>query len=321
MVYDGDLIALINEPLFIKGIDRDCSVVIDVEDKITAISESITKDNIIALIKRTIGSKIGEISNYATYYHNKQTNDEEQLKKYNDYIDLLSIINGKEIDKAKTGVSYPIPFSISKFARPLPYFMKYRSEYYSKLKLGKTQSNMNRLAWKIEKWEKKLRYKRTYRDFDFTIMMNYNIPKNEDIFDKVEDIYLQCCSELKEISEDAHKFKNYNQYKSWFDIMYPEISEEEIKNFTFNYNYYYNEYKEKALSVCPNVCELANYLVELCYVKYPNKNKKLLWKMAGNGIVKNISQVPIKLPVRVVKDDESSLEYLGKKYKVEDVVF
>ena len=42
---------------------------------------------------------IGETSNCATAYHNKIAGTEEQRKKYQNYVNLLSIINGKSISK------------------------------------------------------------------------------------------------------------------------------------------------------------------------------------------------------------------------------
>ena len=48
--------------------------------------------------------------------------------------------------------------------------------------------------------------------------------------------------------------------------------------------------------------------------KYPNKNKKFMWRVAGDGIVDNIKAIDIELPV---KDDNGSYLYLGKHYRKE----
>ena len=45
-----------------KGVDRNAPVVLDMEDKITALAEEDTMDNRVALILRTINSLIGETS-------------------------------------------------------------------------------------------------------------------------------------------------------------------------------------------------------------------------------------------------------------------
>ena len=45
-----------------KGVDRNAPVVLDMEDKITALAEEDNMDNRVALILRTINSLIGETS-------------------------------------------------------------------------------------------------------------------------------------------------------------------------------------------------------------------------------------------------------------------
>lgn len=80
-----------------KGVDRNAPVVMDVEDKITALAEEDTPENRVKLVLRTINSLIGETSNASSCYHNKSPKSEETRKKYESYIDLLSIINGKAL--------------------------------------------------------------------------------------------------------------------------------------------------------------------------------------------------------------------------------
>lgn len=91
----GDLVLVINEPIMKKGVHRDKPIVIDIEDKITSLAEEDTMENRLALVKRTMNSLIGETSNCATGYLNKVAKNEEQKKKYEKYVDLLSIINRK----------------------------------------------------------------------------------------------------------------------------------------------------------------------------------------------------------------------------------
>ena len=93
----GDLVLVVNEPLMRKGVHPEKPIVIDIEDKITALAEEDTKENRLALVKRTMNSLIGETSNCATGYINKVPKNEEQKKKYEEYVCLLSVINGKAI--------------------------------------------------------------------------------------------------------------------------------------------------------------------------------------------------------------------------------
>lgn len=78
-----------------EGVDRNAPIVLDMEDKITALAELNTKETRCALILRTINSLIGEISNAASGYENKAPRDANVKKKYDEYVDLLSILNGK----------------------------------------------------------------------------------------------------------------------------------------------------------------------------------------------------------------------------------
>lgn len=74
-----------------EGVDRSSPIVVDIEDKVTALAEADTVPNKTACILRSLKSMIGEISNYATAYHNKYYKTDEQRKTYEAYVDLLSV--------------------------------------------------------------------------------------------------------------------------------------------------------------------------------------------------------------------------------------
>lgn len=97
--HDGDIVFVIENDIMMAGVDRDAPIVIDVEDKITALAEEDTLENRYALIMRTMNSLIGETSNCSTGYHNKCPRSDETKKKYEEYVDLLSVINGKAINR------------------------------------------------------------------------------------------------------------------------------------------------------------------------------------------------------------------------------
>lgn len=97
--YDGDLVLINDNQTMIEGVDRNATIVIDVDDKITAIEEPDIPENRIKCILRTTKSMIGEFSNYASAYHNRMPSTEEQKKRYRDYIDIISVLTGKSIDK------------------------------------------------------------------------------------------------------------------------------------------------------------------------------------------------------------------------------
>lgn len=315
--YDGDIVLLIDNETFKSGIERDCPIVIDIEDKITALKEPVNKEHIIKLLFRNLDCAIGEISNCATSYHNKTPRTDEQKKVYEDFISLLSVGNGKEIDKSKTGVSYKIPRYIAKWAKPLPYFMKYASPYYATMsKFNKAWSNMNRLCFDIEKWEKELKYRRYDRRFDYTIMIAPGIPMDEEKYKKIDCIYQEFCKEMEDVKKLAYMCLHYSNYKQYFNETYPGHSKEMFMNWEPNWNYYYDKYKKLCREICPDKQELANIVVSICYVKYPSRSKKFIWKVAEEGILTNILCKKIELP----KEDMYGMYvYLGRAYNMEEV--
>lgn len=294
----------------ISGVDREAPVVIDVEDKITAMAEEDTPETRVALVLRTINSLIGETSNCSTGYHNKNPKSAEIKKKYDEYIDLLSIINGKAIDYTKTGVLYNIPRHIAKYSKPLPYFMKYASEYYGALNnFSHAPSNMNRLCKDIEKWSSKHRYSAfTSRDFDYRIMIDDSIPIDDELQNQINKLYLDFCKEMAELQHDQSHVRKYGD---------KTLSAYDAKNFTINWGYYYDKYRSKCLSICSDKKQLANMAVRACYEFYSQKkNSKFMWRVAGDGIVDNIRQVPYPLPSH---DENGEYEYLGRKYSLKQI--
>lgn len=296
-----------------SGINRDLPIVIDIEDKITALEEEITTQGIIECTVRSMVSLVGEISNYATCYHNKTPKTDEQKQRYLDYINILSICNGKSIDFAKTGVIFYVPKHIAKYAKPLPYFMKYASPYYKTLKkFSKAKSNLNRLAWDIEKWSKQIRFKRKYKDFDYKIMIDNKILWNNKIFEQIEQLYLDFEKEMTGLRIQNAMQNNYEQYSDYFE----GLSKFEVFNTKINWGERYKEYEKKAKEICKNVKERANYAVEICYGKYPKKNKRFMWVVATQGILNNLRQQSLQLPI---EDENGEYEYLGYKYSLRSV--
>jgi len=313
---DGDRVFVIDSDIMKNGIKRDLPIVIDMEDKVTALKEDINIDNIIECTIRSMTSLVGESSNCATCYHNKSPKSDEQRQKYLGYINILSIVNGKAIDFAKTGIIFNIPRHIAKYSKPLPYFMKYAGKYYKNLKkFNKSQSNLNRLAWHIEKWHKEIRFKRKFNNFNYNIMIDDSIPFDEDKFNKLEELYLEYLKEMKELGKQNAISKSYDDYKNYFGNN-DKLTKQEVLNTNINWDYYFNIYKEKANDICFNQKELANLSVKLCYEKYLKKNKKFIWIIASQGIIDNLIQVNIMLPI---EDENGEYEYLGNNYKLQEV--
>ena len=294
---DGDLVLVVQEPLFLKGVKRDLSIVLDVDDKITVEPEDDNEGNRQKIILRSMKNLIGEYSNYASVYHNKTPRTQEQRKKYDHFIDIIAVTVGKAIDYAKTGVLYMVPPYISKFGRPLPYFMRYRGDYYRRMQLSRTTSNMNRLCWQLEKWERTVQWKRTYKDFDYTIMIDPTVEVSDEVFQRVEKVYLDFCEEMVQLGKDQAAIR------------------QEGSDTLIHWSYYYDLYKERCEKICGQKA-LANIAAVLCYEKYPSKNKKFLWAVCGEGVVQNIKQQELYLPAECA---DGEIEYLGRTYRMERV--
>ena len=191
--------------------------------------------------------------------------------------------------------------------------MKYAGEYYKSFKkFLKSKSNMNRLCWDIEKWHKKLQWKRRDKNFDYKIMIDDSVQVDETIIDIMGDIYLEFNKELVQMKKDEISINkelktNHDGYGN-------------NKEFEMNWDIFYDSYREKCRTVCPDSIMLANSIVKVCYEKYPKGSKGFMWHMAGEEIVNNIKQAKVLLPIRDRandrdKDKEGDMfEYLGKRY-------
>lgn len=153
---------------------------------------------------------------------------------------------------------------------------------------------MNRLCWALEKWEKRLKWNRRKRGFDWTIMMDPDIEVDEKTLMKVEDIYERFCADVKELSQKL----SVGRTKEEMNELYGQC---------------YESYRSECRLVCPDRRKLANAVVRLSYEMHPKWNRKFMWIMASSGIVANIKQVDIELPIKDVNGDR---EYLGRRYSV-----
>lgn len=316
MDFDGDILFVLDEPLMIKGVDMSVPMVMDIDDKITISPRPYNEENICDLILHNLDNRIGEYSNYATCYHNKMKKTERTRKIHDDYIATLSVMTGKEIDAAKCGVRFSLPKQISKYARPLPYFMQFAGDYYTKLhEFNKYHSNMNGLCFDIERWENTKKNRKFKEDFDYHIMINSAIEDDEEIFQKVSDVYLDFNKTIRRLLLEKSKCNNWEKNKDWIK-KYMNLNKKQAMTFDINWNYYYDMYKEKLLNITSNKALIVNCLVKLCYEVHPRSTKKILWSVAGDWVVNNIKQVNDKI---LVRDKNGDISVLGENYKWEDV--
>lgn len=93
MDFDGDIFLLCNDVIIIDSkINK--NIIIDIEDKTTAIPKKYNKENLVEYEVMTRDNRIGEITNVATSIENKYTTNEEIKELYSNYSSLLRIFQG-----------------------------------------------------------------------------------------------------------------------------------------------------------------------------------------------------------------------------------
>lgn len=312
-VFDGDLVLVLQNEIMQEGVHRDIPIVIDVEDKATAMVEPDTVEGRIALTMRTMKSLIGEYSNYSSAYHNKCPRSDEQKQLYEKYVDQISVLTGKAIDQAKTGIFYKMPPHIAKLGRPLPYFMKYRKEYYANQKLSMAPSNMNRLCIEMEKWHKKLRWARAPQ-FDYTVMLDTQVNVQVDVYERLREVFLAYNREMSILQAEQRRVRAYQD-----EDIRAQVTKFDAQYYTVNWAYYYELYRQKCHEICPDEKMLANAAVLLQYRDYPNVDSKFMWVVAEQGLLDNIKPAEKRLLPK--RDPDGNELYLGRRYSMVEVPY
>lgn len=309
---DGDLVFTHNNPIYMKGIHNDLPIVLDIEDKITAKEVEYNKENIIDFVISSLDSRIGEISNCASSYHNKCPKTEEKKRLYDDYTCLLSVVNGKEIDRAKTGVRWNVPRKIQQGVKPLPYFLKYK--YHNQKRHSYAKSKMNEHCWYIEKWQRKLRYSNDFVNTSHCVISK-DLKINSETLEIIEKHLKMIIKDYKNYKSQEKMARDYDRYKDFFD----GLTKEEVENTYFDWESFFTKHRKELLKLIdePNFKQerLANYMTELIYNKYNGNYYDLLWGICEEGIMINLKHNRVK-PILVPKEskDGKGREYLGRKY-------
>ena len=312
-VFDGDLVLVLQNEIMQEGVHRDIPIVIDIEDKATAMVEPDTVEGRIALTMRTMKSLIGEYSNYSSAYHNKCPRSDEQKQLYEKYVDQISVLTGKAIDQAKTGIFYKMPPHIAKLGRPLPYFMKYRKEYYANQKLSMAPSNMNRLCIEMEKWHKKLRWARAPQ-FDYTVMLDAQVNVQVDVYERLREVFLAYNKEMTALQAEQRRVRAYQD-----EDIRAQVTKFDAQYYTVNWAYYHELYRQKCHEICPDEKMLANAAVLLQYRDYPNVDSKFMWVVAEQGLLDNIKPAEKRLLPK--RDPDGNELYLGRHYSMVEVPY
>ena len=86
-----------------------------------------------------------------------------------------------------------------------------------------------------------------------------------------------------------------------------------------NIDQYSKVLREQAIQYFDNEEELANYIVEVCYIQRYHQSKSFAWNVFGNSLIKNLmknTSQPITIPMR---DNNGDIEYLFNKYSLKEI--
>ncbi|WP_299831275.1 hypothetical protein [uncultured Metabacillus sp.] len=184
----------------------------------------------------------------------------------------------------------------------------YVSEYYRRMPVIKNQSVMNVLCNMIESVDFKYKRPKNNENVEemFELLFDSEIEINKDKLNDLNDLYIKFSKK--------RNFKVKNNTMNSIDFSMDQENEKDRMIDEF-----YDEIRNEAYSICSNEKELANHLVYLLYKLKPNEPKDFVWSIGTDGlleILESKSDMVIEMPFY----DETGEEYLGKKYKLQEVV-
>lgn len=320
--FDGDIFFLCNDPIIISSkIEK--NMILDMDDKATALPKPYTKENIVEYEVMTRDSRIGEITNAATSIENRYTTNRDIQKLYSDYASLLRIFQGKEIDFLKTGFRWHMNKALQNQTKQLPYFLLYH--YPDKRNTYERLTAAN---------------KRAEREEDKLVLNAYHSPSpmNElcDYICSWEKKHILWSNERKQLADTRHLIicpeldlsdkkairtvrRTINEYA---DEVRRHLSlQEEQKNTTHRFHIEnITEYFRQLLSKTINFEEevIANYVIHVSYSSL-SISKAFAWAGYGDYIIKNLKHntktVQTTSITEVPDKTDNSYEYLGKYYQ------
>lgn len=196
---------------------------------------------------------------------------------------------------------------------------KFIKNYYYHSPVLLTDSLMNKLCKAVETVDFNVKFK-DYKNIDtkiindlIPILKDSSIIHNEFTFNKVLELYKKYIrkNNIKPLNDKITTFLSDSD-----DSYNIEMKDEDAENF---YDALYMEIRNEAYEICSNAKELANYGVDICYTLYQDKSKDFVWNICREGLMDNIYCNKSK-KIEVPCYDKEGVEYLGKKYKLMEVV-
>ena len=325
--FDGDIFLLCDEDIVVESkIDK--NIILDIEDKATAMPKKYNKENIIEYEVMTRDNRIGEITNVATSIENKYTTNDEIEELYSNYSSLLRIFQGKEIDFLKTGTRWQMSSGLRKHLKQLPYFLLFN--YPKKLKTYNTLKEKNNA---IENKEDKLKLNAYHSPSPMNELCDYictwekkNIMWNNNLNDLIDTRVLIINNDLELSDKKVIKIvrRCINDYAEEIR-RHMSLYDDSVGNqdYHFAMNEIVKKFKQNLLDELKLDEELiANYVIKVSYSNF-SISKSFAWAGYDDYIIKNLKNNSnprrnISI-VEVPYKTNNSYEYLGKFYEFKAV--
>ena len=320
--FDGDIFFLCDDPTSI-GSKIEKNIVLDIDDKATALPKPYTKENIVEYEVMTRDSRIGEITNAATSIENRYTTKKDIQDLYSDYASLLRIFQGKEIDFLKTGFRWHMGKALQNQLKQLPYFLLWhypdKRNTYERLKTSNKRaeceedklvlnayhspSPMNELCDYICSWEKK------------HILWN----REKELLADTRHLILRSGADVSDKEALRIVRRTINAYAD--EIRRHLSLQEDPKNAAHSFCKeeiveHFRQQLSKSLGFEEEA--IANYVIHVSYSSL-SISKAFAWAGYGDYIIMNLKHntksVQTASITEVPDKTDNSYEYLGKYYQ------
>ncbi|WMJ81234.1 hypothetical protein RBU49_02980 [Clostridium sp. MB40-C1] len=349
--FDGDKIMTISTNKIIKQVTQEMAntiTFVDDEKNNAAENKKVPKINDMNKIIETdcmgMSNDIGTVVNKISQLWSIIPEDEEENKKIQDMIKIMSVIGSLTIDFVKTGIKSPIPPSILKFIKEKkilkPDFMKWK---YSKIAkderainrnkrllnqkevelFGKTKCTVNKISWYMQGKLKSIEIR--FDDSNKEEFNYSNFITNKD-FNKRAKGYVKTLETMIELKNEEDKI-GYLQNKNSDDFT---DSEDNSEQYTIFYEYAKNRLMEIVANknYKLNKEKMLDYLIYIVtnedeFKKYNNKN--LIWNTWGKELTRRLNDK--KLIIReldeqkIIKKSEEIKVKVNKKKKTKEKVY
>lgn len=177
--------------------------------------------------------------------------------------------------------------------------------YHKRNPLNESECVMNILCRMIENVNETRfkKFNKNNEEYLIELMLNPNYPIKKNKLKKIEGLYKEYIKDkridIKEMNGLSGEDANDNEYSGYDNIA----------------DYYLN----RALRICSNEQELANYAIELDYKIHNKLNKDFTWRVCKKGVLQNIKENNGNKIIIPMLDDKGEIEYLGHRYTRKEI--